>query len=384
MTAERRMGWISGVGLTSFGRQPGPTALDWQEQAARLALADAGVRPRDIDAVIAGYATTMDHLMPANLIAERLGIRPRVAFGTSVGGATGLAMLVQAVTLVTTGQAERVLVVAGENRASGQSTDTSMRTLAQVGHPDYEVPLGANVPAYYALVASAYLHRYGLAPVDLAPLAVQMRAHASGHEGAQFRTPISVADVERSKMVAEPLRLLDCCPVSDGGAAFVVTGQRSSARDVRVAGTGQAHMHQHVTEADLGDVGARRSAIAAFDAAGVGVADIDIAGVYDSFTVTLAMLLEEIGLADEGKAGALAATGHFDREGSLPLNTHGGLLSYGHAGVAGGLAHLAETVVQLRGEAGDRQAGNALRRGLVHADGGVLSAHVTVVLEVAA
>jgi acetyl-CoA acetyltransferase len=378
------MAWISGVGLTGFGRQPGPTALDWQAQAARLALADGGLGLRDGDAVIAGYATTIAHLMPANLLAERLGIRPRVAFGTSVGGATGLAMLVQAVALVDTGQADRVLVVAGEDRASGQSTDAAMRTLAQVGHRDYEVPLGANIPAYYALLASAYLHRHDLTPADLAPLAVQMRTHAAGHDGAQYRKPITVADVDSSPMVAEPLRLLDCCPVSDGGAAFVVTGRPSSRRDVRVAGTGQAHLHQHVTEADLDDVGARRAAGAALDAAGVGLADLDLAGIYDSFTVTLAMLLEEIGLAEAGRAGALAASGHFDRTGPLPLNTHGGLLSYGHAGVAGGMAHLAEMVTQLRGEAGDRQVTRSPQRALVHADGGVLSAHVSVVLEVAA
>jgi acetyl-CoA acetyltransferase len=377
------MGWISGVGLTSFGRQPGPSALDWQVRAARTALADAGLTHRDVDGVLVGYATTLGHLMPANLLAERIGIRPRIAFGTSVGGATGLAMLNQAEALVTGGEAARVLVVAGEDRASGQSTDTSMRTLAQVGHPAYEVPLGANVPAYYALLASAYLHRHGLAPAALAPLAVQMRAHAAAHAGAQFRVPISVADVESSKLVAAPLRLLDCCPVSDGGAAFVVLAEPSSSRDVRVAGMGQAHLHQHVTEADLEDLGARRSAQEALRRAGVTLDDIDLAGIYDSFTVTLAMLLEEIGLAAPGKAGAMAAAGEFDRTGRIPLNTHGGLLSYGHAGVAGGMAHLVEMVMQLRGEAGERQVPRQVRRALVHADGGVMSAHVTVVLEAA-
>jgi acetyl-CoA acetyltransferase len=377
------MGWISGVGLTGFGRQPGSSALDWQTRAARSAMADAGLSNRDVDAVLVGYATTLGHLMPANLLAERLGIRPRIAFGTSVGGATGLAMLNQAVALVAAGEAERVLVVAGEDRASGQSTDTSMRTLAQVGHPTYEVPLGANVPAYYALLASAYLHRHGLKPADLAALAVQMRAHAAMHDGAQFRKTITVEDVQSSKIVAAPLRLLDCCPVSDGGAAFVVVADSSSRRDVRVAGMGQAHLHQHVTEADLEDLGARRSAQAALRQADLSLDDIDLAGIYDSFTVTLAMLLEEIGLAAPGAAGAMATAGEFDRTGRLPLNTHGGLLSYGHAGVAGGMAHLVEVVTQLRGEAGERQVPRPVHRGLVHADGGVMSAHVTAILEVA-
>jgi len=373
--------WIAGVGMTSFGRQPGKSALDWQVLAADLAMRDAGVERSRIDALVVGYATTLGHLMPANLLAERLGVQPRTAFGTSVGGATGLAMLAQAVTLVRAGAAERVLVVGGENRASGQTTDISMATLAQVGQPAYEVVLGANVPAYYALLASAYLHRCGLGAAALAPLAVQMRAHAALHPGAQFRDPITVDDVLGSRKVADPLRLLDCCPVSDGGAAFVVVGNRGSSRDVRVAGLGQAHRHQHLTEAVFGDLGAGRAASDALAQADAGVEDIDVIGIYDSFTVTLALILEEVGFAPRGAAGALAAQGWFDRTGQLPLNTHGGLLSYGHCGVGGGMAHLVEVVSQLRGEAGPRQAVRPLRRGLVHADGGVMSAHVTAVLE---
>lgn len=378
------MVWICGVGLTPYGRIPGPTALDWQANAARTALDDADVGVRDVDAVIAGYATTARHLMPANLLAEQLGIKPAVAFGTSVGGATGLAMLAQAVALVASGQATTVLVAGGEDRASGQSTDASTAALAQVGHAGYEVPLGATIPAYYALLASAYLHRYGRDPSALAPLAVQMRAHAALNPDAHFRTPITVDDVVASRPVATPLRLLDCCPVSDGGAAVLVSSRRRGPRDIEVTGLGQAHRHQHLSEADLDDLGARRSARQALDRAGIGLESLDLVGVYDSFTVTLALLLEEIGLAPPGEAGDMAADGSFARTGRIPLNTHGGLLSYGHPGVAGGLAHLVEVVTQLRGDAGGRQVDRALRRALVHADGGVVSAHVTVVLEAAA
>jgi acetyl-CoA acetyltransferase len=375
------MAWISGAGLTPFGRQPGRTALEWQTEAARRAMTDAGVTRREVDGLLTGYATTLGHLMPANLLAEHLGIRPDVAFGMSSGGATGLAMLAQAAHLVDSGAASAVLVVAGEDRASGQTTDTSMHTLAQVGHREYEVPTGATVPAYYALLASAYLHRHGLGAERLAPLAVQMRRHAELHPGAQFRKPVAIADVLASPLVADPLRLLDCCPVSDGGAAVLVVARPGSPRDVRVAGLGQAHLHQHISEADLDDTGARRSAGRALAAASVDLADIGIAGVYDSFTITLAMLLEEIGLAAPGEAGDMAAEGFFDRSGRLPLNTHGGLLSYGHSGVAGGMAHLVEVVCQLRGESGPRQVDRPLNWGFVHADGGVLSAHVSAVLE---
>jgi acetyl-CoA C-acetyltransferase len=376
-----QMAWISGVGLTPFGRLPGRSAIDWQAAAAEEALADAALDRRDVDGVIAGYATTLRHLMPADVLAERLAIRPATAFGTSAGGATGLIMLAQAVSLVMAGMAKRILVVAGEDRASGQSTGTSMDALAQVGHPGYEVPLGATVPAYYALLASRYLSRHGLRMTDLAPLAVLMRSNAVRHPGAQFRSPITVADVEASRPVADPLRLLDCCPVSDGGAAFLVTAQPAGPRAVRVAGVGQAHHHQHVSEADLDDLGARRSAQQALSNADADVRGLDLVGIYDSFTITLALLLEEIGLCRPGTAGAEVAAGHFASTGRLPLNTHGGLLSYGHSGVAGGMAHVVEVITQLRGEAGDRQISRPLRRALVHADGGVLSAHVTVVLE---
>lgn len=375
------MAWISGVGLTPFGRLPGRSAIDWQAAAAEEALADAAAERRDVDGVIAGYATTRRHLMPADALAERLAIRPAVAFGTSAGGATGLVMLAQAVSLVAAGMASRVLVVAGEDRASGQSTDTSIEALAQVGHPDYEVPLGATVPAYYALLASAYLSRHGLRMTDLAPLAVLMRGNAARHPGAQFRSPITVADVAASRPVADPLRLLDCCPVSDGGAAFLVTAQPAGPRAVRVAGIGQAHRHQHVSEADLDDLGARRSARQALGNADADIRGLDLIGVYDSFTITLALLLEEIGLCRPGTAGAEAAAGHFASAGRLPLNPHGGLLSYGHSGVAGGMAHVVEVIAQLRGEAGDRQVSRPPRRALVHADGGVMSAHVTAILE---
>lgn len=374
------MAWIRGVGLTAFGRRPGPGAIDWQVRAARLAMADAGLGRGEVDGLVVGYATTLNHLMPANLLAEHLGVQPSVAFGCSVGGATGLAMLVQAAALVDAGAAGAVLVVAGENRASGQSTQTSTQTLAQVGHHDYEVPIGATVPAYYALLASAYLHEHGLDPrTGLAPLAVAMRGHAAGHDGAHFRRPITADDVVASRPIADPLRLLDCCPISDGGAAVLV-GPRAGARDVEIAGTGQAHLHQHVSEADLHGFGAGLSARRALDGAGTALDDVDVFGIYDSFTITLALLLEEIGLAKSGGAAAAARDGLLDAGGPTPVNPHGGLLSYGHCGVAGGMAHLVEVVSQLRGEAGPRQVPGGPRQGLVHADGGVMSAHVTAVL----
>jgi acetyl-CoA acetyltransferase len=370
---------IRGVGLTPFGRLPGNSALDWQVDAARLAVADARLEIEEIDGLIVGYATTASHLMPANLFAERFGIRPATAFGMSVGGATGLAMLAQAALLVESGAAGHVLVVAGEDRASGQSRQESTRVLAQVGHRDYEVPLGGTVPAYYALLASRYLWMHGLAPDALAPLPVQMREHAASKPGAQFQRPVTVAEVTGSRPVAEPLRLLDCCPVSDGGAAFIVSRGAFSDRCVEIMGVGQAHLHQHLCALDPAGTGAGLAARRAMIAAGVDLESIDVFGIYDSFSITVAMIVEELGMAPAGRAGSYARAGAFETDGRYPMNTHGGLLSYGHCGVGGGMAHAAEVVLQIRGERGAAQV-HRCRVGYVHADGGVLAAHVGMVL----
>jgi acetyl-CoA acetyltransferase len=370
---------LTGVGVTSFGRQPGPDSVEWQMAAATLALADAGVEADAVDTVIAGYSTVASHLMPANLFSERFGIRPATAFGMNVGGATGLAMLAQAARLVSMGAARHVLVVAGEDRASGQTRETSTRVLAQVGHSRYEVPLGGTVPAYYALLASRYLWTYGLTPEALASFPVQMREHAARKLGAQFQKLITVEDVLSSRPVAEPLRLLDCCPVSDGGAAFVVSAAPTGERSLAIAGTGQAHQHQHLSAMVPGSSGAGQAAQRALSEAEMTWESVDVYGIYDSFSITVAMLLEELGLTPPGRAGAYARAGAFEVDGRYPMNTHGGLLSYGHCGVGGGMAHLAEVAGQLRHERGASQV-SGCEVGYVHADGGVLSAHVGVVL----
>ena len=375
------MSWISGVGITAYGKHPGRTTLDLMSDAASRALDDAQLERRDIDGLICGYSTTMPHLMLSTLFAEHFGIRPRYAHAIQLGGATGFAMAMAAHLVIESDAAKRILVVAGENRLTGQSRDNAIQTLAQVGHVDYEVPLGATIPAYYGLVASRYMYEYGVSERELAQLAVLMRNHAATHPDAQFRTPIDVEQVLASKPIASPLKLLDCCPVSDGGAAFIVSRDSTNDRKVRIRGAAQAHTHQHVTAApSLTEFGAGASCANALQTANVTLADIEYGAIYDSFTITLMILLEETGMAPRGSAGRLAQEGHFSRDGKLPLNTHGGLLSYGHCGVGGAMAHLAEAHLQLTNRAGERQAG-APRLALLHGDGGVLSSHVSMVLE---
>lgn len=373
---------ILGVRRTSFGKFPTETTLSLQRNAALGALEDASVAPKDIDAVIAGYSTVSPHLMPANLIAEAIGAEPRIAFGMNVGGCTGLSMVSEAARIVWSGAAKCVLVVAGENRATGQSRQTSTATLAQVADQEYESPIGVTVPALYGLLASEYYYRRSL-PVDsLAYVPVQMRENASMTRGAHFASKIVLDDVVRSRFVAKPLRLLECSPISDGGAAVVVGGTSANSDEwaVDICGVGSANRAQHITSLEFEQTGAAVSAVQALREARIESDEIDLFGVYDSFTVTLAMILEEIGFVSPGETGDMARAGEFGESGGMPLNLHGGLMSYGHSGVAGGLVHLVEVVERLR-------SGRALANGVVprvaylHGDGGIMSAHASMVLK---
>lgn len=372
--------WLRGAGGTAFGRHEGRDTIDLMDEAVAQALASSGLRRADIDGVICGYATTLPHLMLSTLVCERLSLQPHYAHGLQLGGASGMAMVMAARELVRAGRCRHVLVIGGENRLSGQSRDSSIQTLAQVGDPDFEVPNGGSVPAYYALMASAYLQETGVSTDDLAEFAVLMRRHASAHPGAHLRTPINVDEVRASRAIASPLRLLDCCPISDGAMALVVSADPGPAAALALVGAGQAHRHQHLTAMqDVLACGAAEAAGRAFEEAGLTLADIDYLGIYDSFTITLVMLLEEIGFAPRNGAAARARAGHFDANGPLPLNTHGGLLSYGHCGVAGGMAHAVEAWRQLAGQAGPRQLSRR-RHAFLHADGGVMSSHVSLLL----
>lgn len=375
------MAYLVGAAVTPYGKHPGLGPLDLMEKATIAALADARL-PRDaIDGLITGYATTLPHYMMGTVLCERLGLKPRHAHEARCGGATGAMAVVLARHLIAAGVCRNVLVVGGENRLTGQSRDDAVKTLATVGHPIHEVPLGASIPAYYALLAARYCHETRASQADLAELAVLMRTHAARHPGAQLTKALSVEDVLASKPVATPLKLLDCCPISDGAAALVVSADRDTRAGIRIAGWGEAHTHQHVTEItdDLG-LGAKIAAKQAFQTAGRTIADARYLAIYDSFTPTLAIFLEALGVSKPGRAGHDAREGHFGREGRSPLNLHGGLLSYGHPGVAGFMAHLVEAVRQMRGEAGDRQVPSPTIT-YAHADGGVLSTHVGLVLE---
>lgn len=378
--------FISGAYDTAIGELPGSSCMSLHAEAALGAVADAGLELSDIDGVLCAYSFTDPHLMLASVFCEYLGIHPGYCAAIQAGGASACIMIMQAAALVASGQCEHVLVVTGDNRLTGMSRDGAVAALAEVGHPQFERPFGISVPASYALVARRYMHEFGVTSDQLAAIAVEHRRHASRHPKAHKREPISVEQVASSKMIADPLRMLDCCLISDGGAALVISS-REAARNTRVKpieilGAGQGHTHEHIIAApSLVDFGCKASSAAAFQRAGVTAADIDVALIYDSFTITLLVELESIGFFERGEAGLAAAAGELGLNGRLPCNTHGGLLSYGHSGAAGGMFHAVEAVHQLRGQAEARQVDGA-ELAFVHGDGGILSAHCSLVLGV--
>lgn len=375
---------ITGVYDTPVGELPGSSCMGLHTEAALGATANAGLALSEIDGVLCAYSFTEPHLMLASVFCEHLGIHPNFSAAIQAGGATACIMVMQAAALVASGQCRHVLVVTGDNRLTGLTRDGAVSALAEVGHPQFERPYGISVPAAYALVAQRYMHEYGATSEQLAAIAVQHRSHASRNPKAHKREPITVADVLASREIATPLRLLDCCLISDGGAAVVVSAADAArdcaSRPVEILGAGQGHTHEHVVCApSLTDFGCKDSSRRAFERAGITPADVDVAEIYDSFTITLLVELESIGFFKRGEAGPAAAAGELGPDGTLPCNTHGGLLSYGHSGAAGGMFHVVEAVRQLRGEADRRQVPDA-EIAFVHGDGGILSAHCSLVL----
>ena len=375
---------ITGVADTAVGKVEGSTSLGLQAEAAAAAVADAGLSLGDIDGVLCGYSFTEPHLMLSSVVSEFLGIKPSYSIAVQAGGATACAQVMQAAALIEAGICRHVLAVCGDNRLTGMSRDKAVAALSEVGHAQFERPYGISVPSAYALVAQRYMHDYGVTLEHLAGVAVAHRKHAMRNPKAQMRQPITLEDVAKSKPISTPLRLLDCCLISDGGAAVVISAA-DAARDTRkrgigVLGTGQMNTHEHIIASpSLTDFGCKQSSRQAFDRAGVTPADIDVAEIYDSFTITLLAELESIGFFARGGAGPAILGGALDLDGQLPCNTHGGLLSYAHSGAAGGMFHVVEAVRQLRGEAEGRQVASP-ELAFVHGDGGILSAHCSLVL----
>ena len=376
---------IAGVGETEQGKIPDKSSFHFLSEASKLAIEDAGIEKKDVDGLITAFSLVEHTFMHCTTFADYFGMNPRFFSSVAVGGATAVWMVAEAAMAIASGQAEVVLCVRGDNTLSGISSSGMVALIREMCHAEFEFPYGLTTPGGYALAAQRYLHDWGSRREHLAAVAVTMRKHAADKENAMNKDPLSIEDVLTSRVIAEPLTKYDCSIISDGGAAFIVTTEEK-ARELGIEndlaylwGMGQGYSHQYLTSLENLDQiydAVERSGQKAFQTAGIGPSDVDIAFLYDCFTITVLLELEGLGFVPKGEGGAFALEGRMEIGKDLPVNTHGGLLSQAHLGA---MHHVVEATLQLRGDAGCRQVEDP-EVAVVHGNGGIVSAHSTVVL----
>ena len=370
---------IAGVATSDYPYLPDLSEQAVHVEAAERALADAGLGWDDVD----GYATAGMFPMYAVGMAEYLGIAPTWLDETNIGGASFEVLVEHAARAVEAGAAEVVLVTYGSVQLSAMGRRIGGRGGGgQPGPMGWDALWGNTLVGSYALAAARHMHDHKTTPEQLAEIAVTMRAHAAHNPMAMYRDPITVDDVLSSKVVADPLHKLDCCVVSDGGAACVVTTAERAERTKPVYVMGAAHsMTHHINVSQSGDLtstAAARSGPLAFRRAGISHADVDVLQLYDSFTITVLLTLEDLGFCEKGEGGRFVEDGRLAFDGPLPTNTDGGGLSACHPGMRG-MFLIVEAVRQLRGEGGTTQVADC-EIAVCHGTGGMLSTGATVVL----
>jgi len=367
---------IVGASTYGIGLCPGVSAVDMAARAALLALADAGISLAEVDAV---YTSAPYEALGGMELAEYLGLTPKVTDCNRTGGSAFEVYVQQAALALEAGLIDCALIAYGSNPASNPPPGVGMTRQSP-----WEAPYKPLAPlSSYALAASRHMHLYGTTREQLAEVAVAARQWAQLNPEAAVRDPLSVEDVLKARMVSDPLTVRDCCLFNDGAAAVVMV-RADRARDcarapVHVLGAAHAVTHREISSMpDLTVTGAAISGPQAFAQAGVGPADMDVVMLYDAFTITPILFLEDLGFCPKGEGGRFVSNGHVAPGGGLALNTNGGGLSCVHPGMYG-LFLLVEATRQLRGECGERQVENA-RLALAHGNGGVLSSEATVVL----
>ncbi len=366
---------VVGVGVTKFGRHERSSAELFAE-AARDAIQDAGVSPRAIQAiyfgnVVGGEAERQLHMGPQ--AASVLGIPavPTTRFETAC--ATSHAAFRHAVMEVAAGVSD-VLLVGGAERVLNLPTDAATEYFAFACDAVFEQPAGLTFAGVFALMARAHMAKYGTTEEQMAHVAVKNHRHGMLNPKAQFQKEISLEQVLASPKIADPLKLYDCCPFTDGAAAVVLASEgvaRKSRKPIWILGSAAASdsMCLH-DKKDLSRILAtERAAQAAYRQAGRGPEDVDVVELHDCFTIAEIMATEGLGFFEPGTGGIAAEKGWTSLGGKLPVNPSGGLKAKGHPIGATGAAQIAEIVTQLRGEAGPRQVDGA-RVGLVHTLGG--------------
>ena len=378
---------IAGIGLSDYPVAPDLDGVQHHSLAMQRALADCGLAKAEIDGYIgAGGGGVM--VDDAVTMAEYLRIAHRYIDSTMTGGSSFEFHVQHGAAAIRQGLCDTILVTYGSDQLSrmGRTLGTGgfARPGQRVAGPfQYEAPYGNSLVGAYAMAARRHMHEFGTTSEQLAEIAVGVREFAGLNPQAMYRDPITVEDVVASRMIADPLHKLDCCVISDGGGAIVLT-TAERARDLRqpavyVLGAAGAQTHWNISQMpDYTTTAAAVCGPEAFGQAGVTPADIDTIQFYDSFTITALLLLEDLGFCKKGEGGPFVVEGHLRRGGDLPLNTDGGGLSSCHPGMRG-IFLLIESVRQLRGQAGEAQVSDC-ELALACGSGGWLSCIGTVIL----
>lgn len=377
--------YIAGVAETPLGKVTDQTELSMAALAAREALAEAGMTLLDVDALFTNYMPFVGADNGASRVAEYLGIQPVFADCSDLGGAAFECFVHHAMLAITLGRCECALVVYASRQRSRRSRPRQPETEQYSLTGQFDQPYGPLMPiSHYALIAARHMYQFGTTPDQLARVAVSARKWAALNPKAWARQPLTVEEVLASSLISDPLHQLDCCLVTDGGGAIVITtaarARDAKKKSIRVLGLGEAHSAYHVAQIpDLTVTPGATSAPRAFAMAGIRPDDVDVFEPYDNFTSTVIAQLEDCGFCKKGEGGAFVHEGHTEPGGSLPTSTMGGGLSYCHPGALG-LLLLIEAVRQLRGEAGARQVPSA-SVAVAHGIGGpAFSTSATVVL----
>lgn len=346
-------------------------------ECAMGALADAGLSIQDVD----GYFSTGQLGFGGVSMTEYLGLRPSYVDATFTGGSSYLAHVGHAAAAIAAGKCKVALITQG---AKVRGVIRGAKHTADTPEFPFETVYGETNAGIYALAARRHMHEFGTTAEQLAAVKVAAAAYAQHNPHALLRKLVSVEDVINSPMIADPLHRLDCCVVTDGGGAIVVVAPEI-ARDlnrqtVQVLGHGEAIKHSGRGPNDFTSTGATVSAPRAFAEAGLGVGDVDYASIYDSFTITVIMTLEDFGFCKKGQGGAFVADGALSLDGIIPVNTDGGGLCNNHPGYQGGLVKVVEAVRQLRGEANPNTQVRDCRIAVAHGTGGGMSRQASVTL----
>jgi len=361
-----------GVGMAGCGEAPGRSAMELLGESVLSALAEAGIGLSEVDGI---FAATALHSMAAMSVAEYLGVRPTFSSGSNIGGASFQAHALNAALALQAGLCNVAVIAYGSNqRSAGGFTSISEPMPYEAAYKP------RNPVTAYALAAARHMHLYGTTREHMAEVAIAARQWANLNPNAFARGPLSIEDVLSARMINDPLSKLDCCLVTDGGAAMVMV-RADRARDcpkppVYLLGAAMAHHHRMISAMpDVTVTAAAESGRNAFAMAGLGPQDMDLLMLYDAFTINPILFLEDLGYCKKGEGGPFVSDGRIAPGGDLPVNTSGGGLSCVHPGMYG-LYTMIEAVVQLRREAGERQVPKA-EAALAHGNGGVLSSQVT-------